>query len=205
MTYTAFVNQHSISYAGLFVIFLSLLLRGFSKLLLIAVLVTLFHEQLSISLFFPLIYSFFILVIFFSNKNFPGQMVSFWSNFGAQNKYCYFFVPIFFCKILCFSKILCSKNKKIFLKINTFKIGWPSSVIIKSLVFIPYIVMVYNHFQTSPLFWILLFGYVSELLSHALKLLFFGCCHVWKDILPIHVDKKKNFKIFSSKYEIIPD
>ena len=205
MTYTAFVNQHSISYAGLFVIFLSLLLRGFSKLLLIAVLVTLFHEQLSISLFIPLIYSLCILVFFFSKKSFPGLIVSFWSSFGGRNKYCYSFVPRFFCKILCFDKILHCKNEKIFLKINKLEIHWPSFVVIKSSVFITHIVMVYMHFKTSALFWILVVGFVSELLSHALKLLYFGYCHVWKDILPIHVNEKRNLKNFNSKYEIIPD
>jgi hypothetical protein len=217
MRYLCFVNQHSISYAGIVVLFLSMLFRGISSLLLTALLVHFFQDQFSISLFVPLL--FFILLIwnhfwvelwrtilgpFFnhtlSKTKFPGNIVSFWANVTVKNSlYCYNSLPQFG------FKNLCCVPEKIFYKFNIIKPMWLFFASIKLCVYTWNLITVYFYLEIGPTFIILLIGFISEVLSHIFRLIYFKFCHVWKDILPVKGNQKRNLKIFDTKFEIIPD
>ncbi len=193
MRCTIIVNQHSISFAGLFVILLSMLFRGISNLLLTASLIHLFQEHISSALFLPLIYFTFHIIVgtlFNLKKRLPINLVSYWTTIAGKKSY-----------MRCFHGPL--SKKKFFQKFNLMKLKWLKLIIVKLVVYISYLVKVKLKLDVGALFNFLLTGFVCEVFSHISRLLYFKFCHVWKDILPVKANQKRKLKIFDTKLEIV--
>jgi hypothetical protein len=206
MRYTIIINKHSISFKGILVIFLSVLFRQISFLILatssIPLITESFEEKDSWFWSF-LFFSFFAVQdatsLFFSHqklyaKSITGYSFAFWTSIAGHKKYA-----------ICFPKIFC--KKQIMFKCNLSKVMWPLGVLFKFILYgleLVYPSASFDKRAKDGLFYLVLIGGFSELLSHFFSFVYYENCHVWKDILPAKL-RKRNLRIFSSELEIISE
>ncbi len=189
MRCTIIVNQHSISYAGLFALFLSMLFRGISNLLLAVSLMNGVIEIHKIVLFSPLIILSLEIIFssFFKSKllqnYFPVNLVSVWTSIAGQKNDWYCFLGKW-------------NKEKVFRKLNMFKISWFIFFAGKFVIYVVYLILAKTEFNLGFLFYFLLAGSICEIFSNIFRLFYFRFCHVWKDILPVKTPQKRDFKIF---------
>jgi hypothetical protein len=203
MRYTIIFSKRCISFQGILAIFFSVLFREVSFLILMSALIPILFVYFDEKdpLFWPALFFLFLLVqdatsLFFSQqklyaKSLTGYLFAFWTSIVGRKKYVY-----------CFPEFFCYK-KKIMFKFNISVLMWPLGVLFKVIFYI-YILADLVDEGMQFVFYTLLIGIFSELLSHFFSFVYYKFCHVWKNILPAK-QQKRNLKIFSSKFEIIFD
>jgi hypothetical protein len=198
LRYTCFLKQHSISYAGIVVLFLSILFRGVSFLLLTAVLVYYVFGPISVTALASLQL---VLASFFVDEILK-QIIS-----PAFNLNQYSFLRCIPKKV--FTKL--NLNQEILYKDTLYKFNLAKFLWLfyfnaaKFIIYFKILIEAYFTLEIGPTFIFLLIGFGSEVLSHIFRLFYFKLCHVWKDILPVKESQKIKLKIFDPKFEIIPE
>jgi hypothetical protein len=215
MRYTIIINKHSISFQGIFVIFLSVLFRLSSFLIFMIILISLiFNSNESGTWYWSVLFFFFLLLqeatsLFFTQqklyaKSFTGYLFAFWTSIVGNKKYVYCFPKLFY-------------TKKVMYKFNLSKVTWTFWVLFKFILYSILVIIITFAFvldefppefppESLPVLHavllILIIVLFSELLPHFLRFVYYKFCHVWKDILPAK-HHKRNLNIFSSELEII--
>jgi hypothetical protein len=202
MRYTIIINKHSISFTGILAIFLSVLFRQVSFLILTTFsLLIIINPIKKGPWYWSALFFFFLLVqdatsLFFSHqklyaKSFLGYLSVFWTSIVGRKKF-----------IVGLSEVCC--KKRVMYKFNLSKIMLPLGIAFKLLFYVLGLAICFNDGKNDFNFNILLIGGFSELLSHFFSFVYLNFCHVWKDILPAKL-RKQNLKMFSSELEIISE
>ncbi len=208
LLYTIAINQHSITNTGIVVIFMSMLFRGFSILILSAVLIHLVKGNLVARLFHPLVFFSFVLllqalvftlnkclgknIIWFS-KNFIRPIIGFWMSIVGSKSYLACYPPIWLDKKKSIRRCFFNNSR------------WTLSFSFRCIVYVYNLIVLFFKIGIDPLFYCMLCGMMCDVFYFVLRLIYYNNFHVWNELLTLKTSRKRNDYFFNSELEFFSE